>query len=526
MVNTTPFATFRTTRPSRLKRGRPRNRPSTALIVIALVFAGLLPFRVANAAQLRAGVAKADITDREAGPVNDPLYVKALVVNDGETTLAIVTVDAVAIGEIGSISNDYLPTVRSRIEQELGIPPTNVLINASHCHGVVRSDVGDLTFQAVKEASRNMVPVTAGAGTGYEDRIMENRRLKLKSGREVDVRRAYSLPPDEEVAEVGPVDPEIGLLRLDREDGRTLAVVYNFAVHPIHGVPNGGNTADIIGFASKVLEDNLDDGTMALFLQGSAGDINPVLYKHVDHALDAEPLGNMLGLSALRAVKKIQTREVGHLKVLNEVIELPRADTAQRIVEMESERLRLMQSLQGTTLNLKTFIPLMVKYNVWSEFPSYYSHGYLHEEMLGRDDLSKLDAANREAMKQYIRNVHTMEELTRINTNLVLLRKHQATFVAAGGRPLRVELLGVRIGDFVLTTFPGELTVRIGLNIKRKSPHDLTFVAGYTNGYIYYAPTTEQLRNVGGAQEDSDTMVAPHWQKIYEDKAAEILGRL
>ena len=257
MVNTSPFVTFSNARPFRLERRDARNRRPAALIVASLLLAGLLPTGAANAAQLQAGVAKADITDREAGPVNDPLYVKALVLKDGRTTLAIITVDAVSLGEIGYISNDYLPTVRARIEKELGIAPTNVMINASHCHGIVRYDIDELTFRAVKEASENMVPVTAGAGTGHEDRIMENRRFKLKDGTEADVRRAYSLPPDEEVVEVGPVDPEIGLLRLDREDGRVLAVVYNFAVHPIHGVPSGGNTADIIGFASKVLEDNL-----------------------------------------------------------------------------------------------------------------------------------------------------------------------------------------------------------------------------------------------------------------------------
>lgn len=525
-MNTTRFATLHDVRPSRFARGQSPYRLSSALIPLALLVIGLVPFDAANAVQLRAGVAKADITDRAAGPVNDPLYVKALVVNDGATTLVIVTVDAVSLGEIGYISNDYLPTVRARIERELGIPPSNVMINASHCHGVVRSDVDELTFQAVSEAARTMVPVTAGAGTGHEDRIMENRRLKLKSGKELDIRRAYSLPPDEDVAEVGPVDPEIGLLRLDREDGRILAVVYNFAVHPIQGVPSLGNTADMIGFASKVLEESLDEGTMALFLQGCAGDINPAFYKHVDHVLDAEPLGNMLGLSALRAVKKIRTREAGPLKVISEMLDLPRADTARRIVELGTERTQLMQSLQGTSLSLKTFLPLAVKYKVWSENPSYYSQGYLHEKMLKRDGLSKLDDVNREAIKQYIHNIYTMEELTRINTNLALLKKHQATFLAAAGKPLRVELLGLRIGDFVLTTFPGELTVRIGMNIKNKSPHDLTFVAGYTNGYIYYAPTTEQLQNAGGAQEDSDTLLAPHWQKIYEDKAAEILSRL
>src|SRR5690606_27119484 len=131
------------------------------------------------------------------------------------------------------------------------------------------------TLEAVKAAVSTMVPVRIGAGTGHENRIMENRRLRLQNGKEVDVRHAYSLPPDVAVEGVAPTDPEIGILKLEREDGTPLAVIYNFACHPIQGVPGGGNTADIIGFASKVIEENLGDGTLALFLQGCAGDINP-----------------------------------------------------------------------------------------------------------------------------------------------------------------------------------------------------------------------------------------------------------
>ena len=495
-------------------------------VLVILVFLGSFSAQAARAAQLLAGVAKVDITDWEAGPVNDPLYVKALVLKSGTTTAVLITVDAVAIGEIGGITNDYLPQVRSRLEKELGIPPENVLANASHCHGVVCADVGPRTFQAVQAAARNMVPVKTGAGSGQENRIMENRRLKLKDGRTVDVRHAYSLPPDEEVAEVGPVDPEIGILRLDRLDGRTLAVVYNFACHPIQGASSGGNTADLTGFASQVIEDNLSEGTIALFIQGCGGDINPVTYKDVDNPRDAEPLGNVLGLSTLKAARKIETTVATPLQVLNETITLPRADTHQRIVALEAEQTRLLGSLQGTSINLKTFIPLVVKYNVAVEFPSYYSHRYLHEKAIGRNDLRRLDVENRQDMRKYIENIHTMEQLTRLQTNLALLKKHQASYVASGKRTVDVELLGLRIGEFVLITFPGELTVQIGLNIKQASPHERTFVAGYTNGYIYYSPTAEQLMNIGGAQEDSDCILAPAWQKIFEDKAAEMLKQL
>ncbi|MBI1312235.1 hypothetical protein GC176_13180 [bacterium] len=479
-----------------------------------------------TAAELLAGAAKVDITDYNAGPVNDPLFVKALVIRSGQTTLAVVTVDAVAIGEIGRIGNDYLGKVRAQVEQELQIAPHSVFINASHCHGIVSHDADVKTVEAVRQAAKKLVPVRIGAGTGHEDRVGENRRLKLKDGREIDVRHAYSMPADEDIAEIGPIDPEIGVLRLDRLDGSTLAVVYNFACHPIQSVPSGANTADLSGFASQVIEDNLSEGTIALFVQGCGGDINPTGYKDVNHPRHGETLGNMLGLSTLKAVRKIEPRNDDRLTILNETLTLPRADLAGKIADLESEQLRLARSLGGTSLNLKTFQELTARYRLAPEFPSAYSYRYLNERKLGRDNLDQLDAANRRDLERYVRNIQIMEQLTRVNTNLRLLQKHQASAVAAGRRTLDVEVGGLRIGDFVLVTFPGELVVQIGLNIKGKSPHQPTFVAGYTNGYIYYCPTTEQLQNRGGAQEDSDCMLAPEWQAIFEKKAADLLSRL
>lgn len=477
-------------------------------------------------AELRAGAAKIDITSETAGPVNGKLHARAIVISDGTTTAAVVALDVVAIGEIGHITNDFLPKVRGEIQNSLDIPPANVLINASHCHGVPATDTDERTIKVIQQAHANMVPVKVGVGSGFENRIQENRRLIMKDGREIDVRHAYSLPPDEEVASVGPIDPEIGILRLDDLDGNPVAVIYNFACHPIQGVPGGLNTADITGFSSDVIEDNLGQGTVALFLQGCGGDINPAWYKDVDHPRDAEPLGNQLALSTLKGIRQIETEPVSEFEVANETLALPRADYADAISRLESEQTKLLNSLGGTSLNLKTFLPLAVKYGLSEEFPSYYSHRYLQEEKIDQPDLKALDAENRRNMERYIRNVITMEQLTRVNTNLRLLKKHQAQNIAASSRTLDVELVGLRLGDFRLLTFPGELTVQIGLNLKEKSPHEKTFIAGYTNGYIYYAPTTKQLENIGGAQEDSDCLLAPHWQAIFEEKAIEMLKGL
>jgi hypothetical protein len=191
---------------------------------------------------------------------------------------------------------------------------------------------------------------------------------------------------------------------------------------------------------------------------------------------------------------------------------------------MEANQLKLLQSLKGTNINLKTFIPLLVRHNYSKEFPSAYSYRYLHEQMVGSSGLQRMDSINEKDMENYRNNIYVMEELTRINENLSLIKKHQAA--AAGRQTITIEILGVKIGDFFLVTFPGELTVQIGLNIKEKSSHESTFVAAYTNGYIYYAPTAEQLENKGGAQEDSETVLAPEWQPLYEKKVSEILEKL
>ncbi|MDF2717012.1 MAG: hypothetical protein K0R28_3937, partial [Paenibacillus sp.] len=53
---------------------------------------------------LRAGVAKIDITtDMEGVVISDRLYAKALVLDDGSTKAVIVAMDALAIGGLGDI---------------------------------------------------------------------------------------------------------------------------------------------------------------------------------------------------------------------------------------------------------------------------------------------------------------------------------------------------------------------------------------------------------------------------------------
>ena len=193
---------------------------------------------------------------------------------------------------------------------------------------------------------------------------------------------------------------------------------------------------------------------------------------------------------------------------------------------MEKEIDKLLASLKGTTLNLKTFLPLFVKYQLGGENPSAYAMRYLQDEALGIEEWKHLDTVNRKNLDAYIRNIKTMEELTRKQINLALLERHHERNSQSKTMTRDVEVVGLRIGDFRLITFPGEVTIPVGLGLKEKSAHELTFISGYTNGYIYYSPTAEQLMNRGGAQEDSDCMLAPEWQEMFEKTAMELLKGL
>jgi hypothetical protein len=479
---------------------------------------------------LLAGVAKSDISYVSEGiRINDPVYAKALVLDDGKTRLAIIAMDVTAIGGIGEIGDDFLPKLRARLESELGIPPPNVLLNASHNHPPMRflcdpEDQVERTLDAVHRATQNMVPVKAGAGAGYEDRISMNRTLRLKDGKTWTIRHTNPCPPDEEVESVGPIDPEIGVLRIDRMDGTPLAVVYNFACHLYMGVPQGGITADFPAFSSQVIEDSLGNDSMALFLQGAGGDQSPILYKDVNRPRDAEPMGQMLGLSTLKAVRNIQTKEAS-LSVLNETIELPRKnDFEEKIAALNVEQEALLKSLRFTSLNFKTFLPLYLKHNLDPTHPLDYSYRYLQPESLGRDEISRIDEENRGYLQKYLNNIHVMERLARIQDDIATLRRHQKINTDAGVPTVSMEVMGIKIGDFALVTSSAEVLVEVGLKVKRASPFEHTYMAAYSNGYVHYGPPAADYPK--GGYEVTECLLAPEWQALYEAKAHDILQRL
>jgi len=505
---------------------------SARLLLLAFFGGGIVAITAQPlaAAELRAGTAVVDVTDPDAEKVHDPSMAKVLLLEQEGRRGVLITIDAVAIGGIGPIGDTFLADLRARLGREHAIPPEGVIVNASHCHAAVCADVADRVVAAVAAAKQGMVPVKAGAGTASEARISENRRVDLVDGSQADMRRAYAMPADDAIAATAPIDPQVGLLELDRLDGSPLAVVYLFACHPIMNPPRRGTSADFPAVASRLVEEALGGGTVAFFVQGCGGDINPVRYKEVDRPADAEPLGSMLGGTVLAGLERIETTANAPLLIASEVVQLPRGtDYEVRIERLEAERAALVEGLSPTNISFEQFLPSLVAQAVFPGDPGRSRQRTLHERALaadGPDETAEHDRLLAAEVDAYRKNLDAMERITRLNVNLALLKSHRARRDAADGAPLDAEIGGLRVGDFRLVTFPGELVSGVGLDVKRAAAHPTAFVAGYTNGYLHYLPTGRQRANTGYAQEDCDCLVAPEWEQVFRDGAKRMFSRL
>ncbi|HOM81844.1 MAG TPA: hypothetical protein PLU39_17520 [Armatimonadota bacterium] len=498
----------------------------------------------APAAGLRAGTAWCDLTtDRKGARVRDPLLAKVLVLDDGHTQVGIVAMDTTAIGgraisrgALPDVGEGFLPALRARVEEELGIPGANLLVNASHTHppGPLLCDDAaqvERVFDALRRAQEGMVPARAGAGSGRESRITMNRTLRLKNGRHWTLRHAYPSPPDQEVAAVGPIDPEIGILRVDHADGRPLAVVYNFACHPLFGDAEGSLTANFPGVASRVIEESLGEGALALFLQGAGGDVIDTEFKAFDRPRDIEPMGMRLGLSTLRAARQIQTEDAT-ISVASETVELPRrTDFPERIAELLQEQAALLESLRSTSLNFRSFLSLYLQHALCPDYPGGEAYRYLQDASAARDadpgavpNRAAMDELNRRNIAKYLKNIEAMEKLAQIQDDLATLRKHQAINQEAGSPTIPAEVLGIRIGECVLVSSPAEVLTEVGLNIKRASPYKRTFLAAFSNGYMHYGPPASDYDK--GGYEVTECLLAPEWQRVFEDAARRVIARL
>ncbi|MBI4904714.1 MAG: neutral/alkaline non-lysosomal ceramidase N-terminal domain-containing protein [Acidobacteria bacterium] len=272
---------------------------------------------------LRAGIARVEITPKEflpmygyanrrCGPANgfhDPLMAKVLVLESALRKMAIVTLD------LGSIVSDKL----SRdVSEKLGIPL--VLLAASHSHSTpmflpsaltptsalgapppvtaaYRAEMEAKVFSAIQQASQSMFEASFRAGRG-SIQLGYNRLTPREHG------RSRALFDNLERVPYGPLDPEFSVLEVNDTAGNTRALMVHYAVHAVVlGPTNCKYSADFPGAMQSTIEKALPQ-TQAMFVQGGAGDINPIFQgrsgdEKADFAL-VDRLGQLLAAEVLK----------------------------------------------------------------------------------------------------------------------------------------------------------------------------------------------------------------------------------
>jgi hypothetical protein len=286
----------------------------------------LLWMPLAAAADYRAGIARVDITPpighemggysartHGATGVHDPLFASVLVIESGTNSIALVTCDL----------RSFVSTrVGEAAKRQFGIGTT--LLNVSHTHSgpltwELRSpwyaQAEDKMVEAIGIAKKNMFPATLGISSG-EIYLGHNRRKIVDGKGAMWWRNADALPSH-------PLDPAVYALVVKDDQGKTRAVLVNYACHPsILGPDNYEYSADYPGAVRRAIESQIP-GATALFIQGGAGDINPYHDKEpVTTQFQAmEEMGQALGKYVVSLLGKAKP-VIGALRTYSEVLEV------------------------------------------------------------------------------------------------------------------------------------------------------------------------------------------------------------
>ena len=225
------------------------------------------------AAELRAGTAKVSITPEDAKkPVHDKVYARSLVLDvDGER-LAIVAVD------LGIYTSEHLVAV---CKERFGI--SHILLSSSHTH----SDPGrsyaafyeERLIQVVEAAVNNMFPARICAGHRSFPQLGFNRLVVREDGhtRESWFGDDHYTSENPERIPFGPVDPEVGVIKIEDMQGKRRAIVMNYACHADVVCQNYAISADFPGAATRKVEEAFGNGLNCLFVQGAAGNIESLI---------------------------------------------------------------------------------------------------------------------------------------------------------------------------------------------------------------------------------------------------------
>ncbi len=461
----------------------------------SLVFVFALLIAVSAPAQFKAGVALHDITPEKwpvrligsfnpkyAESANDPLNARAMVLSDGETTIAICVVDNCLI------DRELLDQSKAIVEEKVGIPSNRQLISATHTHsappGIVRAakTAEDVAYQkqlvqgiaaAIIKAHGALQPASVGFGRGEVADEVNNRRWYIKDmpvNPFEDPNDKVKMNPGRGpnlIKPAGPVDPEIAVLSLHDAKNKPLGILANYSLHYVGATPGQQVSADYFGEFARLMPIRLSNENpdfLAMMSNGTSGDINNVRFS------DPRPRRETFEQIRIVAGKAADAVWKAHQSIGNH------AGGADVKIKME-ERLLKLNRRQPTDEQVKRSQEILE---------------------MSEEDAKKLPRLAVNYAERILSFVETPEQY-------------------------EVKIQTIRIGeDIAICALPFETLVEIGLELKEKSPFKNTFIIELANGEYGYLPTPEQ-HALGGyetwlttnrVQKDASTIITKQFLEM------------
>lgn len=398
---------------------------------------------------LEAGAACCDITppigvelcgygyylQRRATGVLDPLMAKALVLESGSVQAVILACDLIGLTEA------TVAAARRLIERRTDIPGRHVLFACSHTHaGPTTIDVRGCG--SLEAAYTNLLPEYLAGTVSRAAAGLQPARIGFAAG------QAKGLAMNRVEGDDGPLDDGMPTMRVETMDGTPLATVYCVSAHGVtHLSSNTMISADWMGVASREIENAT--GGIALFLQGSCGDVNPALVHSGKH----EEAGHLAAEQVERLITNLGWQDDAEIEVSARQVSFPLAVTPTEELEKAAAeaRAKLAELPPGPETSA--------------------------QRAAARFELEW--AA--EALTMHLRGMRDA---------------------------LHTELQVMRVGDALFLAHGGELFCEFGIALKERFAPEPTFVVGYANGFIGYVPDPADFDRQGYAAATVPKMLA------------------
>lgn len=401
-----------------------------------------------------------------------PLWAKALATRAGTKTTLLLTTD------LSSTPSWMSNRVRDELSRKCGLTREAIAVCNSHNHAVPgdRSEdraynrrVVQVLIDVGTAAVGNLRPAKIGATKGYDHSLAYNSRLPITDDVPPEAcpnrdrhRGGCMFARDHCLGRSGgrPVDPEVGVIRIDDAHGKPIAVMLHYSCHPATVIEGPSLHGDYSGFAAAEIE-KVCPGATAFFLQGSLGNIHPRdFFTNIENA---RRNGQRLAAEVLRVLTGIRTTGEVRMGFAGEQFPVT-------FVSYPTERLeRLLRYFREFERKLATD-------------PQACWIG------AGADTVNLPPRFPADARRRMV------EPLIQYCEGKLAARRRGETEAL---KPLDTDVQVFRWNDIALCLNGFEMFCQTGLEIKRRSPLRYTFPVGCANTCIGYVAPQEEF-DLGG----------------------------